>query len=93
MSHETETWEVWKKQPGDANWMRVAVARRVLPWTIGLFALVLCAPITYVVYISDVPARVRYGVTAMYLVGLIALAAACDRAVQLERRRVRESTT
>lgn len=87
---ETETWEVWTKQPGDANWLKVAFARRVLPWTISLALLVLSAPVAYIVFTSDIPGRIRYGTTAFYVVALFALAAASDRAVQLERRRVRE---
>ncbi|MGB0121282.1 MAG: hypothetical protein WBP55_10055 [Solirubrobacterales bacterium] len=89
---DTETWEVWTKQPGDANWLKVAMARRVLPWTASLAILILCAPGAYLAFSSDVPSRVRYGITAVYVVGLFALAAASDRAVQLERRRVREGS-
>jgi len=89
---ETETWQQWTKQPGDEGWLRVAVSPRILPWTIGLaILLILAIPSGMVLFASDVPTRVRLGVGVLYIVGLFTVAAASDRAVQLERRRRRES--
>ena len=88
---DAESWEVWTKQPGDSNWLKVAAARRVMPWTISQAVLVILAvPVLLLIFGSDVPTRVRLGVGALYVVGLFAVAAASDRAVQLERRRRRE---
>jgi hypothetical protein len=89
---KTDSWQQWTKQPGDEGWLRVAVSRRILPWTIGLAILVvLAAPVLIVLFESDVPTRVRLGTGVLYVVGLFTVAAASDRAVQLERRRRRES--
>ena len=91
---ETETWQQWTKQPGDDGWLRVAASRRILPWSIGLAVLlILAVPVGVVLFASDVPTRVRLGVGLLYVVGLFTVAAASDRAVQLERRRRRESST
>jgi len=88
---ETETWQQWTKQPGDEGWLRVAVSPRILPWTIGLAVLlILAVPAGLVLFASDVPTRVRLGVGVLYIVGLFTVAAASDRAVQLERRRRRD---
>lgn len=89
---ETETWQQWTKQPGDEGWLKVAASPRILPWTLGLLVLVVLAvPVLLVLFGSDVPTRVRLGIGVLYVVGLFTVAAASDRAVQLERRRRRES--
>ena len=89
---ETETWQQWTKQPGDEGWLKVAASPRILPWTIGLLVLVVLAiPVLLVLFGSDVPTRVRLGIGVLYVVGLFTVAAASDRAVQLERRRRREN--
>jgi len=89
---DTETWEVWTKQPGDDGWLKVAFAKRVLPWTASLLVILVAAvPALMLIVGTDVPTRVRYAVALLYVVGLFALATASDRAVQLERRRRREN--
>lgn len=92
MVSETETWQQWTKQPGDESWLKVAASPRILPWTLGLLVLVVLAvPVLLVLFASDVPTRVRLGIGVLYVVGLFTVAAASDRAVQLERRRRRDS--
>lgn len=89
---DTETWQQWTKQPGDDGWLKVAISKHVRWYAIGfLILLVLAVPALMLIFGSDVPTRVRLGTGAMYICALFGLATASDRAVQLERRRRRES--
>jgi len=74
------------KLPGDGGWFRLASTRSILPWSIGLFVLLLlAAPVVLFLPGLDVPTRVRLGVGGLYVAALFGVATACDRAVQLER--------
>ena len=74
------------KLPGDDGWFRLAATPSILPWSIGLFILLLLAiPAIFVLPGLEVPTRVRLSIGAMYVAALLGVATACDRAVQLER--------
>lgn len=78
------------KLPGDDGWFNLATKRSILAWTIVFgVLLLLLIPVALVLIGSDVPTRVLLGIGLLYVVGLFGAAAACDRAVQLERIRRR----
>lgn len=78
------------KLPGDDGWFRLASTRQILPWTVlfGLL-LILLVPTAFVLLAAEIPRTINASLAVLYVVGLLAAATGCDRAVQLERIRRR----